>query len=367
MTSKLWLLLALPVLLRLLRVKPKRSREAIIPPRDERVVLLGASSGIGRDLAHAYARRGARICIVARRADALASVKNECIELGLSEDKILLVQADMTSASDLVQLRTEISKAWGGLDTLHILAGVPSTTTLHDLSGVSLSNSASPASTKRIFSSSSFVPTPIDGLPSLDGLENVAKEARACAEINYVGTVLSLACFLPLLASSSISPALHHLSSVAADVPAPVRTIYSATKAAALMAVESCRVECEGCGVRFFSLLPGTIDNGFRLKTSTAQTGGRDELVLPIRHNWERLLLEPSTVIDSILYHLSLNPTPQPLIPIYPLSKITALSQPPKALVHLPWQYRMAFWMRDTPFGWGYLEKNARRKYGLPP
>lgn len=46
---------------------------------------------------------------------------------------------------------------------------------------------------------------------------------------------------------------LHHLSSVAATIPAPCRTIYSATKAAAFMAVESCRVECEGCGVRFFS------------------------------------------------------------------------------------------------------------------
>jgi hypothetical protein len=57
---------------------------------------------------------------------------------------------------------------------------------------------------------------------------------------------------LPLLASTSKSPVLHHLSSVAATIPAPCRAIYSATKAAAFMAVESCRVECEGSGVRFF-------------------------------------------------------------------------------------------------------------------
>jgi NADP-dependent 3-hydroxy acid dehydrogenase YdfG len=62
----------------------------------------------------------------------------------------------------------------------------------------------------------------------------------------------SLTYQLPLLASTSNAPVLHHLSSVAATVPAPSRTIYAATKAAALMAVESCRVECEGCGVRFF-------------------------------------------------------------------------------------------------------------------
>lgn len=32
--------------------------------------------------------------------------------------------------------------------------------------------------------------------------------------------------------------------------------MYSATKGAALMAVETCRVECEGTGVRFFCMSP---------------------------------------------------------------------------------------------------------------
>jgi hypothetical protein len=36
--------------------------------------------------------------------------------------------------------------------------------------------------------------------PSEDGMEKVAAEARACGEVNYVGTVLALACFVgPLL------------------------------------------------------------------------------------------------------------------------------------------------------------------------
>lgn len=67
-------------------------------------------------------------------------------------------------------------------------------------------------------------------------------------------------------------------------------------------------MECEGCGVRFFckpyiqsmglslcrsALCPGTIDNEFRLKTATSQTGGRDETKLPIKHAWEGLLLQP--------------------------------------------------------------------------
>ena len=55
------ILLALPVLLRILKTRRLPSRETIILPKDERVVLLGASSGVGRDLAHIYAKRGAKV------------------------------------------------------------------------------------------------------------------------------------------------------------------------------------------------------------------------------------------------------------------------------------------------------------------
>ena len=54
-------LLVIPVLLRLLRARRGPTREQLVKPADERVVLLGASSGIGRDLALAYAKRGARM------------------------------------------------------------------------------------------------------------------------------------------------------------------------------------------------------------------------------------------------------------------------------------------------------------------
>ena len=78
MAAKLWLLLAIPVLLRLLKSKRLPSRETIIKPEQERVLLLGASSGVGRDLAHAYAKRDARMYVLcsqmhenyAERADA---------------------------------------------------------------------------------------------------------------------------------------------------------------------------------------------------------------------------------------------------------------------------------------------------------
>ncbi|WVQ73780.1 hypothetical protein IAR50_003360 [Cryptococcus sp. DSM 104548] len=361
MTFPLWVIpLALPALY-LLKSRPLPSRETIIPPTQERVLLLGASSGVGKDLALAYARKGAKVFLMARREDVLEQVKEECLKVGDEGVEVLVFAGDVTDVEDLVAARTMLVRAWHGVDTVHILAGLPSTSQLMELGGVSLNRStpenSPPSGAKLAYSS-------YEG-PSLDGMKAIEHEAKAVSHVNYLGTVLSLSCFLPLLASTSKSPALHHLSSVAATVPAPHRVIYAATKAAALQAVESARVECEGCGVRFFSLCRGTIDNEFRLKTATEQTGGRDETKLPIKHSWEKLLLKPEIVTDTILHHLSLSPTPQPLIPYPPFNFFRALDQPPKHLVHLPLTYRFAMFVRDTPLGWGYIEPAARRKYGL--
>ena len=241
-------------------------------------------------------------CIFARRLETLNEVKAECLALGAKE--VVAVAGDITSPEDLIAVRKAIAcerlqhcdlraehtltTAWEGIDTVHILAGVPSTSTLMDIAGAPLTKRTSTSTLSNTAATRAF-----EGDSDLEGIKNVAAESRACVEINYLGTTLALATFLPLLARSSRMPVLHHLSSVAATVPAPRRNIYSATKAAGLMAVESCRVECEGSGVRFLSILPGTIDNDFRKKTAFSQTGGHCEVQAGIKSSLEGLLLSP--------------------------------------------------------------------------
>ncbi|KAL7421098.1 hypothetical protein Q5752_003982 [Cryptotrichosporon argae] len=371
-------LLLLPALALLRRPAPP-SRETLLPPADERVLLLGASSGIGRDLAHAYARRGARVCLVARRADALEEVRNELVALGLRADRVLVVPADVTSTADLLDVRARVAAAWGGFDTLHILAGVPSTSTLMQIAGVDLSAAqpapapstssaaTSPPTARRAFSDAAQPFLLAHEVPTAAGLDALAAEARALSEINYVGTVLALACFLPLLASASPSPAVHHLSSVAATIPAPRRALYSATKAAALMAVEACRVECAGAGVRFFSLLPGTIDNGFRHKTATSASGGHCEVAAGTTQWGQSLLLAPAAVVAAVLAEHARPTSPSPWFPIPPFDRLRALDAPPHAVRHLPFVYRLVTVLNLWGPTRAYVERSARKKYGLQP
>ena len=64
----------------------------LVPERT--VLITGASSGIGRAAAHALAREGARVMLVARGIDALERTAAECRELGA--DAVAVVAVDLS-------------------------------------------------------------------------------------------------------------------------------------------------------------------------------------------------------------------------------------------------------------------------------
>ncbi|KAL8609096.1 hypothetical protein ACOMHN_030437 [Nucella lapillus] len=90
----------------------------------KRVLVTGASTGIGEQLAYHYARYGANVIVTARRQHALQKVVERCRELGVEGgvyDYVIADMADMTSVDTVIQQTVD---KLGGVDIVvlnHIL------------------------------------------------------------------------------------------------------------------------------------------------------------------------------------------------------------------------------------------------------
>ncbi|HEU4621887.1 MAG TPA: SDR family oxidoreductase [Burkholderiaceae bacterium] len=78
-----------------------------------KVVITGASSGIGRATALAYASEGARLVLVARRREPLEDVAVQCEALGTTA---LVVPADVTDASAMHTVAEQARAHFGAVD-----------------------------------------------------------------------------------------------------------------------------------------------------------------------------------------------------------------------------------------------------------
>jgi short-subunit dehydrogenase len=83
---------------------------------NQRVWIIGASTGIGKALAENLLARGARVAVSARRAQALE-------EAFSANANALRLPLDMTDNAQLVNAIGVIEKAWGGLDLGIVMAG----------------------------------------------------------------------------------------------------------------------------------------------------------------------------------------------------------------------------------------------------
>jgi short-subunit dehydrogenase len=81
--------------------------------QDVRVVITGASSGIGRAAARAFAQRGASLTLAARREAVLRDVAAECVAMG---GRAVVVATDVTDADAVTELARRADEAYGGID-----------------------------------------------------------------------------------------------------------------------------------------------------------------------------------------------------------------------------------------------------------
>ncbi|KAK1561680.1 short chain dehydrogenase [Colletotrichum navitas] len=211
-----------------------RRRRRLHQQSNERVLILGASSGVGRAVAKQYASRGAQVCVVARRVEDIAALSEDCGE------RCIWHAADFSDVDNLISLRARLEEEWQGLDTLHICAGVSALQPIMALTGIKS-----------------------DGVDAdAAGIRNAVDIAGRALKGNFYGPFASALTFIPMMTRTSQSPSILLVSSVAAVIPAPTRALYAATKASSLLMFQSLAIEHPK--IAFAFILPATIEGNFR-------------------------------------------------------------------------------------------------------
>ncbi|KAG0366180.1 hypothetical protein BC939DRAFT_464170 [Gamsiella multidivaricata] len=243
----------LPILIGTLASRSRGpARTTRIPISQERVVIIGASSGIGSELARIYARRQAHVVVVARRLELLQQLVQE---LSPTAGSIHAVQGDVTSPEDVRRVTIESLRALqGGIDTLIICAGVISVLPFEELAGIDPAKAADTAETSELDFNHLL---PMSSRAALDASIKIMN-------VNYHAPLNLAGHFLPALARTSAAGNLIVVSSMAGKVGAPTRSIYCASKHAAQGFFESLGMEVERTGVHVGIVSPGTVITDIR-------------------------------------------------------------------------------------------------------
>jgi short-subunit dehydrogenase len=184
--------------------------------KDKVVMITGASSGIGRGLALELGSRGARLGLVARRADALQDVVQE-VESNRGE--ALALPADVRGAESIRAAADALREKLGPIDVLIANAGIG---------------------------------------PTRDAAEFDAEEVAEVMSINVIGASNSVAAVLPEMLERGRGH-LVVMSSLAAYRGLPKSAAYCASKAAVSSFFESLRLDLEPKGIDVSIIHPGFI------------------------------------------------------------------------------------------------------------
>jgi 2-deoxy-D-gluconate 3-dehydrogenase len=223
-----------------------------------RALVTGASRGIGREIALAYARAGADVAVLARNAELLEVVAGEVRALGR---RAVVATADVLDADATRAATAEAIEALGGLDILVNNAG---------------GNSFS---------------TPVASM-RMSGWEKTMR-------LNLDSIVHITQVSLPALGEGGGS--IINVSSVAGLRGAPTMAHYGAAKAALISLTQSLAVETAWMGVRVNALVPGWIETDLTDFLRASDDAERAALSRVPMQRWGRVeeIAEPAVFLAS--------------------------------------------------------------------
>jgi short-subunit dehydrogenase len=188
------------------------------------VIVTGASSGIGRQVALDFAGRGARLVLAARREAALAAVARECEACGGSVEAAAGDVADRGFVEGLVARALD---RFGRLDVVVNNAGIPQHTQIYHLT---------------------------------------AEEVEYVTRVNFLAPALLTLAALPAMLRQGEGWVVN-VSSAAGKIPPPREAVYAASKFALGGFTEGLWLDLEGSGIHAALINVGPIDTEIWQKT----------------------------------------------------------------------------------------------------
>ncbi len=186
-------------------------------------LITGASSGLGRGLAAWFAQAGVRVYAAARRIDQLDALRAE------AGDHVIPFPLDVARADETHERVKQLDVDCGGLDLVVANAGVGEETAIERLEW---------------------------------------ERVRHMLDVNVTGAVATLVAPLPAMVARGRGH-LVGVSSLAATVPVPRHSTYSASKAFLAMWLGGIRNDVKGVGVHVTSIHPGFVKSEMTAKNTT--------------------------------------------------------------------------------------------------
>lgn len=186
--------------------------------RDKVAIITGSSKGIGRATAAELVRNGAKVVLNGRNLHALKEAED--VISGKEQNRVLAIQADVTSRDECEELINRTLEAFGRIDILIANAGIAMRGKFEELNPEVL---------------------------------------RKTMELNVLGSAYPAQFALPHLKKTAGS--LVFISSIAGIRGLPYISIYSASKMALTGIVESLRFELSGSGIHVGIVYVGFTEN----------------------------------------------------------------------------------------------------------
>ena len=221
--------------------------------KDKVVIITGASSGIGKELALRFSKSDAKLVLASRNLDKLKQVEKELKEFN---ENILIVKTDVSNREDCKNLIDKTIEKFERIDILINNAGI----TMYSR---------------------------FDEVEDIEIFDKIIK-------INYLGSVYMTYYALPHLKKTK--GIIVGISSLTGKNGVPTRTAYSASKHAMAGFFDSLRIELKESGVGVVMIYPGFVKTDIRKNAF-----GKDGKPLKNSHISEKGIMSVEKCVDIII------------------------------------------------------------------